>query len=357
MQQIPRFVSLAAAVAACLCLAMPSRAVVGGVEPSCADRRFDAVGLLLAALDNTQPCSQNISGSAVLISRDTVLIARHSVLAGANDPLPAPGSHRFKVRFRRAANGDAINYYSYPWNQPCHGVYTQVWIHEFVRPGNTSVDMLVGKLETPIDYIDPIPVETSALGLPTSGSRALVAGWGYQGPCFRQGNSSTLMVKAGPLPAQVPGLCCITINPCTSPSGVGVCYSCPAAPAGESWILPNYLDSGSPVLVETSCTDPVSGVHQLKVVGIVSTTSSAWTTVSWNLYTPNYPLPSAPACTACPADFNHNGRVELGDLFGFIDAWFSNACLGDVDLLNGVGPDDLFEFLDTFFYGFQHGCP
>ncbi len=337
--------------------AMSSRAalgLIGGTEPACSDSRYDAVGLILTSYNSSQECGHNISGNCVLIDRQTILVARHSVLNSPSDPLPAAGARKYKVRFRRAPDGRAANAYAFPWPNTCHGVYTQVWVHEFKKPGFSGVDILVGTLETPIDHIQPIPVETLASRLPGTNAQVLVAGWGYQGPCFREGISGTLLVKRGPLPLQSSGSCCITINPCSSPSSVGACYSCPTAPAGQSWILPNYLDSGAPVLVETSCRDPVSGLAQLRVVGIVSTTLTAWTTVSWNQYTPALQLPPAPtACDLCVADFDGDGVVEVTDLFGFLNAWFEVQCLADLDKQNAVNLDDLMIYLSWFFAG----CP
>lgn len=342
------------AFAASVLLSGSAFALVGGTEPACADTRYDAVGLILTSYNSAQECGHNISGNCVLIDRQTILVARHSVLASPSDPLPAAGSRKYKVRFRRAADGSSANSYAFPWPNTCHGVYTQVWVHEFKKPGFSGVDILVGTLETPVDHIAPIPVETVASRLPGTNAQVIVAGWGYQGPCFREGNSGTLLIKRGPLPLQSSGSCCININPCTSPSTTGACYSCPTPPAGQSWILPNYLDSGAPVLVETTCRDPVSGLAQLRVVGIVSTTLTAWTTVSWNQYTPTALLPAPPtACDSCIADFDADGTVEVADLFSYLEAWFEVQCLADLDKRNAVDVDDLMIYLAAFF----DGCP
>lgn len=60
----------------------------------------------------------------------------------------------------------------------------------------------------------------------------------------------------------------------------------------------------------------------------------------------------------CPSDFDNSGGVDVVDLFGFLDAWFSQsggpppappAPSADFDLDNDVDVVDLFDFLDAWF--------
>ncbi len=57
----------------------------------------------------------------------------------------------------------------------------------------------------------------------------------------------------------------------------------------------------------------------------------------------------------CPTDFECNGTVDVGDLFGFLDAWFAQSgvcmadCTADFDGNNTVDVVDLFGFLDAWF--------
>ncbi len=59
--------------------------------------------------------------------------------------------------------------------------------------------------------------------------------------------------------------------------------------------------------------------------------------------------------TACLADFDCNGTVDVVDLFGFLDAWFAQTgvcasnCTADFDGNNTVDVVDLFDFLDAWF--------
>lgn len=339
---------LCVAVLAVLSVGSTALAVNNGVEPVCSDRRYDAVGLLLKVNNPTVPCSQNISGTCVLIDEWTILVARHSVIASSTSPLPAAGGRGFRVRFRRSESGDFRNSYFAPINIACHGAYTEVYVQEFYRPGNINMDVLMGRLETPVPWIVPIPAETDAALMPGTGQQVRIAGWGFAGPCFRTGNALTLRVATGVLPTQNPGSCCIYLNPCTAPVSTGECFNCPV---GGPWVIPNFLDSGAPVLVERPCPGSPSGPGQLRVVGIISTTNSAWKTTEWNRNNsqPAIPASAGVECTNVVADFNADGGIDMLDLMAFLTQWFQAECGADVDQSGVIDMLDLFSFLTTYF--------
>ncbi len=339
-----RLLVLCASVVA---LAAPCEAVNNGIEPACTDTRYDGVGLILKVNNPFVSCSQNVSGTCVLIDSQTVLVARHSIIASSTSPLPTIGSRAFKVRFRRAPDGDFRNSYFAGVNNSCHGDYTEVHVHEFIRPGNGSMDVLMGRLEFPIPWIRAIPAEIESAAMPGTGEPIKVAGWGYAGPCFRTGNALTLRVASGILPTQTNGSCCVYLNPCTAPFVAGDCYACPA---GGPWVVPNFLDSGAPVLVERPCAANPENPPELRVVGIVSTTNSAWRLSEWNRNgTTNTIAPPPSPCDLDAADVNHDGTVDLLDLLGFLGGWSSSNCLADVDGSGTVDVLDLLWYLGEFF--------
>lgn len=53
--------------------------------------------------------------------------------------------------------------------------------------------------------------------------------------------------------------------------------------------------------------------------------------------------------TACPADFDGNGTVEVPDIFAFLSAWFGNNPAADVDGTAGLQVSDIFVFLSWYF--------
>lgn len=342
---------LLAAAVTLFSTAAPVKAVVNGTEPECNDRRFDGVGLLLRPANplDLQLCWNFCSGAAVLIDEDLVMVTRHSILDTWNAQLPEPGARRIMVRFRRAPNGDAWNRYS-KWGTPCHGTYTEVFIHEFYRPNFAGMDVLIGRLERPIRNVTPIQVETNPARMPRSGANIYIAGWGFQGPGFHVGEALQLMVGAGVLPTQANDGYTYSVNPCQVAQATGQPYNCPS---GGPWALPNYLDSGAPLLFETGCIDPMSGRPMLRVAGIVTTVNAAWRTTTWNEYgtTPQLVSSSNP-CHYCPADFNNDKEVTAGDLFEFLDAWFSGTCIANVQGPVGApDADDVLAFLGNYFEG------
>ena len=335
-----------------LCLAMPSRRGRRR-EPSCADRRFDAVGLRCSRLSTTPAVQPEHLGSAVLISRDTVRSSRHPLLAGANDPLPpglAPLPRSVSARGQRRRDQLLL----YPWNQPRHGVYTQVWIHEFVRPGNTSVDMLVANSKRPSTTSTPSRSRRARLGLLTSGSRALVAGWDTRGR-VPPGQLVDPDGQGRPAAAQVPG--CAASRSIRAPrpraSGCATRAPRPRRRVVDPAELPRLRLAGA-------CRDVVHGSGLGAFIN-----SKSWGSCRQpvrrgrrSLESVHAELPArlrwpAPA----PADFKPQwpGRVgrplRLHRRVVLERAWATSTCSMASDRT------DLFEFLDTFFYGFQARLP
>ena len=102
-------------------------------------------------------------------------------------------------------------------------------------------------------------------------------------------------------------------------------------------------------------------------------TSNHWGNTLYNLWSSTgkgAPILMAQATLAltppplpCPGDFDHDGGVTVGDLFGFLDAWFAefmtcgSACAADIDHDGEVWVTDLFLFLDRWFAGYGQSCP
>jgi uncharacterized membrane protein len=55
--------------------------------------------------------------------------------------------------------------------------------------------------------------------------------------------------------------------------------------------------------------------------------------------------------TLKPADFNHDGHVQIADVFAFLDAWFAGSASADVNGIGGLTVADVYTFLDLFFLG------
>jgi hypothetical protein len=53
----------------------------------------------------------------------------------------------------------------------------------------------------------------------------------------------------------------------------------------------------------------------------------------------------------CRADFNHNGAVEIQDIFDFLNAWFLSDPRCDINVSGGVEIQDIFDFLNAWFAG------
>jgi glucose/arabinose dehydrogenase len=60
------------------------------------------------------------------------------------------------------------------------------------------------------------------------------------------------------------------------------------------------------------------------------------------------------SCTRlCPADFDASGQVNVGDIFWFLNRYFSGSASADINGVNGITVQDIFDFLAIYF----QGCP
>ncbi len=57
--------------------------------------------------------------------------------------------------------------------------------------------------------------------------------------------------------------------------------------------------------------------------------------------------------TACRADFNHSGGIDVQDVFDFLNAWLAVDSRADFDGVNGLQVQDIFAYLNAWFAG----CP
>ncbi len=60
-----------------------------------------------------------------------------------------------------------------------------------------------------------------------------------------------------------------------------------------------------------------------------------------------------PCPAGCRADFDHNGQLQVQDIFAFLNGWFAGVLAADFDGLNGLQVQDIFAFLNAWFAG----CP
>lgn len=56
----------------------------------------------------------------------------------------------------------------------------------------------------------------------------------------------------------------------------------------------------------------------------------------------------------CPADWDHDGRVTLDELYPFLAEWFGGSCGGDVNMDGQLTVQDIFDFLGMLAMG---SCP
>jgi hypothetical protein len=321
----------------CLIMVSPGRAlgVVNGTEVPCDDRRFDAVGLFMVAGDNPwSTCGGGISGTCTLVDSRTILFARHSLGISQLDPLPNPQQSFYRVRFRRAASGAAWNYLllNGVW---CHGVYQEILVQAlFEIPGS---DLCMGILETAPVGIAPISVELS--NPPVRDTEIILAGWGYRGECMASGPAYTLSMARGGLPDQGGVTPYLIYSPC-SIINTEPCRICPPG----QWVSGNLHDSGAPVLYEV--TD-FSGERQLRLIGVVNSTSAATRPSVWNdsyAWPPLYEVQARKQ-----ADFNVDRQVNIADVFDYLNAYFDGSCLADYNHDGSVDTIDALTFVNDFF--------
>ena len=51
----------------------------------------------------------------------------------------------------------------------------------------------------------------------------------------------------------------------------------------------------------------------------------------------------------CAADFNHDGAVNVQDIFDFLSAWFANLPAANFNGVGGINVQDIFDFLAAWF--------
>lgn len=329
--------------------AAPSMGVVNGVVVPCSDRRFDAVGAFMTNW-GSGPCGGSLSGTCTLIAPDKIITARHCLDVGPTNPLPDPQSRTWRVRFRRAPNGDAASSLSIAGEQ-CHGVYTErrvvAWID---APPPNNADQVVGVLDAPVVGIRPIGVELA--DPPRASREIIIAGWGFDGACFQTGDWGTLRAGRGVMPANFAVNDYLVFSPCAL-GAVSPCQmSCPQL--GGPYLMGNLYDSGAPVLIEVPSADPYARRPELRLIATVSSPTggrrpSAFNN-AWGLTPPAWTIPAAAPVTNVVADFNIDGAVNVRDLTDFLHAYFRSSCLLQADQPNQTATVELiFAFLSAYF--------
>jgi hypothetical protein len=324
-------------------LVATSRGVVDGQPAPIWDRRYDAVALLFTV----QPwatCGGWISGSCTLIAPNTVLLAKHSV-QHSDQTLPADGERSIRVRFRRNAQGEANNHYG---GAPadCQTAYQEIYIQRFIACPFVGVDVVLGLLESEPVGIEPIGVDIT---FPfDAGHSVILAGWGYDGRCIQTGDAWTLRTDRGVLPVQrftSPYL--FEYNQATFS---GTCLNQTSSPlTGAHWVIGNTHDSGAPILIERPGeNDPNTTV--LRVVGVVTSFTTAQRITSWNLAGGQPPLQNPQARNAC-AEFDGIPGVTTNDVYEFIRAWLLGEPRADVDGQPGITLSDLLTYVQWFLGG------
>lgn len=317
-----------------------SLAIINGTPPPCEDRRFDSVGLFMNA--GFWSCAGWISGTCILVAPDRVLVARHSLDLGANQQLPDAQTSAYRVRFRRSLSGDAANSFYVNGNN-CHGISQEIRVARFVDAPQTGTDMVMAYLERPVVGIRPMGMELNST--PPAGSRIVLAGWGYDGACFQNGDTGTLRSAVGQLPFPISGAF-FTYTPCSIAS-TAPCLTCPA---GGPWASANLHDSGGAVMIEVP--GPSGTPPELRLLGTISTLGQARRVTLWNQAGGQPQLLQAQNLTDRDlADFNRDGAETSEDLMSYLTAFFSGKCIADLSNNGSVAVDDLFSYLNTFFAG------
>lgn len=331
-----------------LCSAPDARAVVNGDLIPCNDRRFDAVGLFITFGYGTHDCPGAVSGTCTLIDKDVVLIARHCIDGAGIGTLPDPNVYRFRVRFRRAENGLAVNTHLLNGSY-CHGIYQEFNVVRFadITPSN-GTDMVLGFLDRSPVGIRPIQPEVN--NPPRQAIDIILAGWGYSGQCLADGDHWALRYKKGRAPANMAITDYFVFSPCALLTSAP-CISCPPN-LTTPYVLANLHDSGAPVLMEVPSTDPRYPEPELRLVGVVSTPSLARRPSAWNVYggTPRIAQPAAPENPVKRvADFNCDKLVNLDDVIWFLGQFNGDSCLADINTDGRISIDDLLSYVQAYF--------
>lgn len=334
-----------AVLALLVCALTPPKAgaVVDGRPAALDDRRFDAVGLVLT-VQPWNPCGGWISGSCTLIAPNMVMLARHSVQRPDNT-LPLDGARTHRVRFRRSAGGAAENHFG---GNPsdCATPHQEHFIDRFVACPFVGVDIVLGILESVPVGITPIGVDiTFQFG---AGRPITLAGWGYDGRCIQTGEAWTLRTGAGVLPTQrFTSSYLFEYNQITF---LGTCMIFPLPPlAPHNWAIGNVHDSGAPILIEVSSVlSPAQ--PELRVVGVVTSYTSAQRVTGWNLAGGVPRLENPAAANAC-ADFDGVPGVTTNDLYLYISSWVMGEDRANIDDLPGVTLSDLLTYVQRFLGG------
>lgn len=334
----PLVTSLLVCVCVPLLWASQALGVVNGTPIPCEDRRFDAVGLVLNA--GAWSCGGFIAGSCVLIQPDCALIARHSLDITTFQPLPNPATTPFRIRFRRAADGKAVNTYFFN-GTPCHDMYQELRVTRLVDAAQTGTDMVLAYLERPVVGIKPIGLEINAA--PRAGTPIIIAGWGYAGQCFQTGEFASLRYARGVLPSNILDQY-FNYTPC-SVGSVAPCLNCPQ---GGPWVNANLHDSGGGVFYEVPGVNPRE--PELRLLGSIFSLAGAQRPSLWNQAGGQPRLTQAvPQTLRDAADFNRDQLVDTKDIFDFLGAFFANDCIADTNRSGMVAADDLYTYLQMYF--------
>lgn len=320
----------------------PAMGVVGGTPAPAADRRFDGVGLFMRVPPGSS-CGGLISGSCTLIAPDLVLVARHSLDIGSADPLPTAAQRTYRVRFRRAVGGLSENRLLVG-GSPCHGMYQEIDVVQLTDAPNRTCDQVIARLQRAPSGIRPIGMELA--NPPLTQMPAILAGWGYDGNCFGAGVPWTLRTKRGTIPTNWSGNDYLLFSNCS----IGMVEPCLVCTSALAPLIANLHDSGAPVLIEVPSTDPASTTPELRLVGTVSTTTTARRPSAWNnaggaprLWT------AGPSTHIRKSDFDGNGQITVSDLFAFFGAFFEQRPEADFNGNGTVDAPDIFRYLEDWF--------
>lgn len=335
-----RFVGLVAACAA-INLGGVCWGVVNGTPIPNTDKRFDAVGLFMAAAPGS--CGGWISGSCTLVGPTTVLIARHSLDVQPTQPIPTVATRPCRVRFRRAADGTSENHLLVG-GVTCHGVYQEIDVVQLTDAPNPNSDQVIATLAHAPTGIQPIGMELNTA--PSAPMSIILAGWGYNGECFGAGEPWVLRMARGTSPTNSATSDFFAFSYCTIGT-VAPCLTCPAGPARAN---ANLHDSGAPVLMEVPSADPTDPTPELRLLGSVSTLSYARRPSAWN-HSGGVPLMAQAVTTSHikKSDFDGNGQITTTDVFGFLGAFLGGRLDADANGNGVLDIQDVFLFLDEWF--------